>query len=65
LPLYFDSNLLMSIALHEEGIPVSVLYDAKGHEVGRYVGGTDWDSEEARKLIAAAISPKSEDQHKD
>lgn len=57
LPLYFDSNFLMSVALQEEGIPVSVLYDANGNEIGRYVGGTDWDSPEARKLIAAAISP--------
>lgn len=58
LPLYFDANLLMSIALHEEGIPVSVLYDAEGHEIGRYVGGTDWDSPDARKLIAAAIGKR-------
>ena len=64
LPLYFDSNLLMSIALHEESIPVSVLYDASGREVGRYVGSTDWDSEAARKLIGAAISSHPEDEHK-
>ena len=59
LPLYFDPNLLMSIALREEAIPVSVLYDAQGHEVGRYVGGTDWDSVEAHKLIGAAIARKA------
>ncbi|HXZ68804.1 MAG TPA: TlpA disulfide reductase family protein [Alphaproteobacteria bacterium] len=63
LALYFDSNLLMSIALHEESIPVSVLYDASGREVGRYVGSTNWDSEEARRLIAAAIKPAGEDKH--
>ena len=63
LPLYFDANLLMSIALREESIPVSVLYDASGHEVGRYVGSTDWDSGEARQLIAAAIKPAAEAKH--
>jgi hypothetical protein len=63
LPLYFDSNLLMSIALHEESIPVSVLYDASGREVGRYVGSTDWGSEEAKELIAAAIKPAGDDKH--
>ncbi len=64
LPLYSDKNLLMSIALQEEGIPVSVLYDAQGHEIGRYVGGTNWDSPEARKLIAAAIKPDSQEKHR-
>ncbi|MFZ1988523.1 MAG: TlpA disulfide reductase family protein [Alphaproteobacteria bacterium] len=63
LALYFDSNLLMSIALHEESIPVSVLYDASGREIGRYVGSTDWGSEEARQLIAAAIKPADEATH--
>jgi thiol-disulfide isomerase/thioredoxin len=59
LKLYADPNLLMSIALAEPSIPVSVLYDAQGHEVGRLVGGADWDSPEAKALIEAAIaSPK-------
>ena len=61
LPLYFDRNLLMSIALHEENIPVSVLYDTNGREVGRYVGATDWNSPEARKLIASAIAQAAQE----
>jgi len=56
LALYSDPNLLMSVALRVEGIPVSVLYNSEGREIGRYVGGTDWDSPEARKLIATAIT---------
>jgi thiol-disulfide isomerase/thioredoxin len=33
-------------------LPTSVLYDAQGREVWRYVGGNDWTSAEAVKLLA-------------
>jgi thiol-disulfide isomerase/thioredoxin len=59
LKLYFDPHLLMSIALQEEGIPVSVLYGADGHEIGRFVGPADWSSEEAKALIRKAIAPQA------
>lgn len=36
-------------------LPVSVLYDAKGREVGRLVGEADWRSDEARALIDRAL----------
>jgi thiol-disulfide isomerase/thioredoxin len=61
LGLYADPHLLMSIALQEDGIPVSVLYDAAGREVGRLVGAADWSSPEAKALIAAAIAPSKEE----
>jgi hypothetical protein len=35
-------------------MPTSVLYDAKGREVWRYVGDLDWTSDEAAKLLAEA-----------
>lgn len=37
-------------------LPTSVLYDARGREVARVTGALDWEGEEARKLIAAAIT---------
>jgi thiol-disulfide isomerase/thioredoxin len=61
LTFYSDPHLLMSIALAEPGIPVSVLYDAQGREVGRLVGGADWSSPEAKALISAAIAPRKEE----
>ena len=60
LTFYSDPHLLMSIALAESGIPVSVLYNAQGHEVGRLVGAADWSSPEAKALISAAITPRKE-----
>ena len=38
-------------------LPTSILYDANGKEVWRYVGDLDWTSPEAAKLIAEAGAP--------
>jgi hypothetical protein len=37
-------------------LPVSILYDARGREIGRLVGEADWSSDEAQRLIIAAIA---------
>jgi thiol-disulfide isomerase/thioredoxin len=39
------------------GMPTSVLVDPKGCEIGTIEGPAEWDSEDALKLIKAAISP--------
>jgi len=38
-------------------LPTTILYDAKGREVWRYVGGHDWSGPDAAALIAQA-TPK-------
>ena len=35
-------------------LPTTILYDANGKEVWRYVGDLDWTSPEAAKLLAEA-----------
>ncbi|MGF1463629.1 MAG: TlpA family protein disulfide reductase [Maricaulaceae bacterium] len=40
------------------GLPISVLYDARGREIGRLNKPADWASEEAAALIEAAISER-------
>ena len=35
-------------------MPTTILYDAQGKEVWRYVGDLDWTSPEAAKLLAEA-----------
>jgi thiol-disulfide isomerase/thioredoxin len=35
-------------------LPITVLYDGEGKEVWRWTGGNEWDSAEARKLLAEA-----------
>jgi thiol-disulfide isomerase/thioredoxin len=39
------------------GMPTSVLVDPKGCEIGTIAGPAEWDSEDAIKLVKAAISP--------
>lgn len=49
-----DSKMALSGALGAEILPTSVLYDAKGREIWRFVGDLDWTSAEAAKLLAEA-----------
>jgi hypothetical protein len=35
-------------------MPTTILYDAQGKEVWRYVGDLDWTGEEAKKLLTEA-----------
>lgn len=54
---YVDQTL--SLAMRVEGasaLPISILYDRQGREIGRLVGEADWRSDEARALISAAIA---------
>lgn len=56
LEIYTDETLRFVTALGgAKSLPISILYDAKGNEVGRLTGGIDWDSVEARALIQAVI----------
>lgn len=54
LPIYRDPKMSVSGALGAEVLPTSILYDANGREVWRYVGDMDWTSPEAAKLLAEA-----------
>lgn len=49
---YHDPKMRLSGALGVQVMPTSVLYDAQGREVWRYVGDADWTSAEAAKLLA-------------
>lgn len=51
---YQDSKMALSGAIGAEILPTSVLYDAKGREIWRYVGDMDWTGAEAAKLLAEA-----------
>lgn len=55
LALYHDPSLTAAFAARAPGLPVSVLYDRNGLEVGRLQGAADWASEDAFTLIKAAI----------
>lgn len=52
LQSYQDPKMTLSGALNAEVLPTSVLYDANGKEVWRYVGDQDWTSDAAARLLA-------------
>ena len=51
---YHDPEMALSAALGAEILPTSVLYDARGNEVWRFVGDLDWTGAEAERLLAEA-----------
>ena len=55
LQLYTDPKTVLSAAYATGVLPTSVLYDAKGKEVWRIVGGLEWDGPRANTLLAPVI----------
>jgi len=59
-PLGFFHDPVMatynSIAPRPLGLPVTLIYDARGRERARLVGDGEWDSPEARGLIEALLA---------
>ena len=56
---FHDPEMGLTSALGVQVMPTSVLYDAEGREVWRYVGDLDWTSEEAVRLLAEARPGKA------
>ena len=51
LATYTDASSRLGVALKAPGLPVSVLIDTSGQEIGRMLGPAKWDSDEAVNLI--------------
>jgi thiol-disulfide isomerase/thioredoxin len=49
---YHDEDMKLTDALGIQIMPTTILYNAEGKEVWRYVGDLDWTSEEAAKLLS-------------
>jgi thiol-disulfide isomerase/thioredoxin len=49
---YHDPEMKLTDALKVQVMPTTILYDADGKEVWRYVGDLDWTGPEAAKLLA-------------
>jgi thiol-disulfide isomerase/thioredoxin len=56
---YHDPKMALSGALNAQILPTTILYDAEGREVWRYVGDLDWTGAEAAKLLAEAGPTKT------
>jgi thiol-disulfide isomerase/thioredoxin len=55
LGLYHDQTFRSAFAAGARGLPLTVLYDRQGGEIGRLDGDAEWASDEAFALIEAAI----------
>jgi thiol-disulfide isomerase/thioredoxin len=55
LALYADGTARMATTLRAAGLPVTLLLNAQGREIGRLLGPAEWDGEDARRLIRWAI----------
>ena len=56
---YHDPEMGLTSALGVQVLPTTILYDAQGREVWRYVGDLDWTSDEAAKLLAELTPPQN------
>ena len=54
LDTWLDPDMELMGALGVSQLPTTILYDAQGREVWRYLGDEDWTSAEAKALIAEA-----------
>jgi thiol-disulfide isomerase/thioredoxin len=67
---WFDANGIETLRLYHDpkgalpreagvtGIPMTLLLDRQGREVARFLGDAEWDSDEAKAIIAAMIAEK-------
>lgn len=58
LPVMVDRGGKVVRALTTPGLPMTVLFDAKGREVGRVVGVAEWDAEETIAFLRACLQPE-------
>jgi thiol-disulfide isomerase/thioredoxin len=57
LVTYVDSNHALLRAFGAFGLPLTILIDPKGREVGRALGAVTWDSPEALDYFRALTAP--------
>ena len=56
LPQWMDTKNDLAFAFGGgAALPLTILYDAEGHEVWRVIGGYDWGTAEAREKVLEAV----------
>ncbi len=56
LPEYRDPSQALARDLAVFGLPMTVILDPEGREIGRLRGDAEWDSDSARAIVAAMIA---------
>lgn len=57
LPRHQDPRQALARDMGVLGLPVTVIIDPEGQEVGRLMGDADWGSDSAKAIIAALLAP--------
>lgn len=57
LPILLDERQTLAREMGVLGLPVSVLIDREGREVGRLIGDADWNSPAARAVVQQLKAP--------
>lgn len=56
LPVLRDASFTSLNLVGALGLPMSILYDGHGREIGRVPAPAEWDSDDAHRLVQAAIN---------
>lgn len=56
LALYLDPGNAVSRTLEARALPISVLVDRDGREIGRVIGPAEWDAPQFAELVRAAMA---------
>lgn len=56
LPVLRDPKSMLSRQMGIAGLPVTVILNPEGQEVGRLIGDADWNSPEARAVLQALMA---------
>ncbi len=51
-----DPKSALAAPMGVVGLPVTVILNPEGHEIGRLIGDADWDSDSARAILAALMA---------
>ena len=52
LSSYHDPTTMVGKYINAKGLPITILFDKNGKEIGRYDGDFEWDSKEVVQFIA-------------
>ena len=56
LPLYVDPTAKAAFVLNAPGLPVTLLVDRNGREIGRHLGAVKWDAPQVVERLQRAIT---------
>lgn len=65
LGIYLDKSANATYAINAVGLPVTLLIDRQGRELGRVIGAAEWDGSEMLSLLARYVGARDRNHHTD